>query len=316
MKSYLLLLFAIALITTISSSRASPFSHLFGSSDDNVRVIFLADFENSHDKLDFYSNPTQVVPIGLANGSQYHCHIPQRISTEASDENWRKHLAKLQDRPLPDHFSKKINAALSELCFTYPKDWWTYRLCWNKNVRQFHADTSGKVEMEFYLGKGPDMDMKDGATREFLYDVDPTDPTRARLISEWFNGTSCDVTKRDREMILYLKCPAAAKGSSSTSTSGNKQGNTFTTVESAGQLNPYLQAQFQVEERAGTCVYEAALTHEVFCMIPELRPREKPESLVRCISVGNKNDEENNHKSIEIRNFEEVSDKTSQLGDK
>lgn len=183
-------------------------------------------------------------------------------------------------------------------------------------MRQFHADGNGKVEMEFYLGKGPDMKLKDGATREFLYDVDPTDPTRARLITEWFNGTECDVTKRDREMILYLKCPAAAKSTStSTSTTAGGNGNKFTTVESNGQQNPYMQAQFQVEERAGTCVYEATLTHEVFCTVPELRPREKPESIVRCIGVVSNDENNKNIKTIDVGSFLEKSDDEANVVD-
>jgi hypothetical protein len=314
------LLFFSLLLLNFCAIDASPFSNLFGASaKDNVRVIFLAGFESKQEQDEFFNQQSSsLVSVGLANGTRYKCHIPQRVSTDASDENWRRHLIKLQNRPLPEHFARRIHSALAELCFTYPKDWWTYRLCWNKSVRQFHADGNGKVEAEFFLGQGPDMKLKDGAMRELLYDVDPMDPTRARLVTEWFNGTECDITKREREMILYLTCPttatSATTGSNKNGNGNNqqqqqpgRQGNGFTTVESGGNVNPYVHAQFLVEERAGTCVYEATLSHELFCSVPELRPRERPESIVRCVVDNDDNDEkqERTNPQIDIGNFEE-----------
>jgi hypothetical protein len=317
MKTIILVLFVAALILAFSSNLADAVfstASLFGTASDKVRVVFIADFEDEADKASFFSDPSRVVPLGLNNGSKYQCHIPERVSTEESDKIWRKHLLKLQNRPIPHHLAKKIDSALSELCFTYPDGWWSYKLCWGKSMRQFHEDTSGKVEAEFYIGKGPEMEIEDGATEELLYDVDPSNPTRARLVAEWFNGTVCDVTNRERHMILYLQCPSAAGGAGVGGNGNGKQKkpNHQTSVHSTGNAhaNLNMQAEMNVVE-TGSCEYEATLVHQAFCSVPELQSREKPESLVRCIEVSNTNNNNNNNINLAAISMGTASDEDS-----
>ena len=293
--------------STSSVSASFSVSNLFETSKDKVKVVFIAGFEDEEDKKDFYSDRSRIVPISLSNGTKYECHIPERITSDESDNLWRQHLKKLHNRPLPQHLYKKVNSALSELCFTYPDGWWSYKLCWRKHMRQFHADTSGKVEAEFFIGKGPLMGVEDGAVDELLYDIDPTNPTRARLVSEWFNGTVCDLTGKEREMVVYFVCPAGAGGSDAATTpGGGASTRKHTSVHSNGNMNHAIQADLEIVE-TGICMYQATLKHQAFCEVPELRSRSKPETIVRCTQDQNQRSEEEQRQYVEIGDFSSTS---------
>ena len=189
--------------------------------------------------------------------------------------------------------------------------WWSYKLCWRKHMRQFHADTSGKVEAEFFIGKGPLMGVEDGAVDELLYDIDPTNPTRARLVSEWFNGTVCDLTGKEREMVVYFVCPAGAGGSDAATTpGGGASTRKHTSVHSNGNMNHAIQADLEIVE-TGICMYQATLKHQAFCEVPELRSRSKPETIVRCTQDQNQRNEEEQQQ----RQYVEIGDFSSTSGE-
>lgn len=259
------LLFALV-VAAAAVAHASRFGK---ANDDNVKIVLLAD-RTSAERDGLFGDATRVVPIGLANGSRYECDIPPRSSTAESDQLWRAHLRKVRDHAVPAHLVDGINRALAELCFAQPAGWWTYELCWGRHLRQFHADANGNVEVEYFLGKGPALRVADGAVDELVYDVDLVSDMRARLVAEWFNGTVCDLTQRQRHMQLFLLCaPRAAGGASG---------------GGAPRASPQEHGELIVVEPS-SCEYQVTLKHAAFCAVPELRERERPEVVVSCVDV-------------------------------
>jgi hypothetical protein len=267
-----LLVLHLALVAPLASAS------LFGASrPDHVRVEVVAGADG------FPTDPAALVPLGLPNGSRYQCHVPERQATQESDSMWRRHVRKLQNRPLPAHLARGIHRQLADVCFTHPDGWWSYKLCWRRDMRQFHADATGRVEAEFFIGKGPDLAVDNGASDELLYDVDPVNPTRARLVTEWFNGTECDLTKRPRHMLLVLQCLDNVNAANAGATSGRAHVGSASGGRTTGGDDGTL-AQLNVVETA-SCAYQATLRHAAFCGVPELRAQPRQETVVRCVDV-------------------------------
>lgn len=277
--STLLVVICVSASVAASSSAAS---HLFSSgSNEHIKISFLSDLSSDDAaSAEFYSSPDKIVPMALPNGSRYHCRLPGRAASQEDDDRmWRRHLQRVRDHPLPEHQLARINAALRDQCFTQPAGWWTYKLCWGQGLRQFHADAAGKIETEYILGQGPLKEIDDGAEDELLFDIDAFDPTKARLLAEWFNGTECDLTKEQRQMQLLMYCSDGPKpsGASGNNNNNNKNVNPQDPTSSGNM-------ELSITEPL-SCQYSVTLKHPVFCGIPELKARRAPELIVECAEV-------------------------------
>lgn len=119
---------------------------------------------------------------------------------------------------LPLRLRKPLQAKMSRpsapLCSLKNVEWWTYEVCWESSVRQFHINTnSGQVEKEYFLGKGPSMRVVDGTDFDSL--VYKEHPTHGPYVtSVYYNGTECDLTGRQRQTEVRLFCADESGGDS------------------------------------------------------------------------------------------------------
>ncbi|KAJ6363305.1 hypothetical protein OIU78_003476 [Salix suchowensis] len=101
--------------------------------------------------------------------------------------------------------------ALKGLCFVRQEGWWSYELCYQQKLRQFHMeDEKEKVVQEFILGV-----YDEEATAAFnqnLSDISTLKDPRSKDASQRYhahqytNGTICDLTNEPRETEVRFVC--------------------------------------------------------------------------------------------------------------
>jgi protein OS-9 len=92
---------------------------------------------------------------------------------------------------------------MAGFCVQKHNGWWSYDVCWERHVRQFHAD-GGQLRTEYFLGKGPEYKLEKGATQALTYRVHST--AGPYVAAELLNGTVCDLTGKERVAELRLFC--------------------------------------------------------------------------------------------------------------
>ena len=111
-------------------------------------------------------------------GTRPHCcrcrHAPHLSSALASSSSFSVAVS-----------TNEVLYALNHTCVAMPAGWWTYEMCFGKQLRQFHAE--GTTSTQYILGKpGPD-----SATV-----VD--NMGSASLVMNYGDGTTCDLTGQPR----------------------------------------------------------------------------------------------------------------------
>lgn len=153
-------------------------------------------------------------PMRHPNGSMYLCYIPsvansgEWVGGEQGDQQ-RPSTGKVFPTPSYNELQKSLGPR--PLCAVKTAGWWTYEVCWERSVRQYHVDGAGQqatLSKEFYLGKGPHMKIEDGASFELSYHIHDT---RGPYVSAvYYNGTECDLTHQQRETEVRLYCSSSA----------------------------------------------------------------------------------------------------------
>jgi len=130
-----------------------------------------------------------VTSIMNSKGQRYTCFIPV------------DHLSEYSEDPVEDITDLDIAKLLKPLetgpCIVAIKDWWTYEVCYKREVKQYHLEgdvASGEVIM---LGTyNPDRINKD---------------QNKTFYSQWYDsGSKCDVTGKMRETEVRFVCYEAA----------------------------------------------------------------------------------------------------------
>ena len=127
--------------------------------------------------------------------------------------------------------SKNVSALamlepLNGVCLSRHEGWWSYEMCYQRHVRQFHlvtgTDAKGKptshIEGEYILGESKGATMKrsffpSNAASVDAHGMDDGAPgaTVASLEVEYTDGTPCDLTETPRRSTLQFVCGATDK---------------------------------------------------------------------------------------------------------
>lgn len=93
--------------------------------------------------------------------------------------------------------------SLNGQCGVHVSGWWTYEVCFSKEIRQFHKNADNSLD-EFNLGK---LRLNKENEPVLKYEVKDSLKFGRRVISQIFSqGTECDVTGKRRETEVIYKC--------------------------------------------------------------------------------------------------------------
>lgn len=196
----------------------------------------------SNDQLDLSPDEERLLmdadgwlPFRISNGSLYVCRMPrpgdpeleqiaeERFSPKKKSTDNEKDSS---DQPtsetseaklvvgqkLPSSIREELSRRMKGDCITKNLGWWTYEVCWEEHVRQYHSE-NGQTSSAHFLGHGPNKKLKFGSKYEdVIYRVDSV---RGPYLSALFkNGSKCDVTGEPRvtEIRLYCEEEAAKLG--------------------------------------------------------------------------------------------------------
>lgn len=96
----------------------------------------------------------------------------------------------------------KIMTLLKEQCLIYSKGWWTYELCFNQFLRQFHKNKDGSLD-EFHLGYYSSEQSKQSTGAMISHS---SKYGRKVITQEYTEGTECDLTGKKRHTTVTLLC--------------------------------------------------------------------------------------------------------------
>jgi len=132
---------------------------------------------------------TTAVVMVNKEGQRYRCSVP-RVEEKETEEGGREEemvdvralLQPLEDGP----------------CIFKTKDWWTYEICYNRHVRQYHVENDKAVGHVMVLGvHSKEQDSWEASNRTYQP-------------QHYVNGSNCDLTSRPRQTELRLVCNEAA----------------------------------------------------------------------------------------------------------
>lgn len=156
-------------------------------------------------------------------GQRFLCQIPRvdlgnRNQTENNEPNEaeeKKELARATDRGL------ELLREMEGRCMYYVSGWWSYSLCYKRQIKQFHALPSGSgipsyppledpTTHSFILGKFPrDIHVDDEPTQKKTTADTAELQTRGGsryLVQRLEGGTTCDLTGRSRKIEIQFHC--------------------------------------------------------------------------------------------------------------
>jgi len=123
-------------------------------------------------------------------GQKYRCSVPKMEEKEEDKEDGGQDAA-------PD--VKALLQPLEEAhCIFKTKDWWTYEICYNRQIKQYHVENDRPVGAVMVLGvHSPDLDNWEASNRTYQAQY-------------YVNGSNCDLTSRPRQTELRFVCNEAA----------------------------------------------------------------------------------------------------------
>jgi len=124
------------------------------------------------------------------NGQKYTCSLP-KTPDMVTDGN------KTEDEPELD-IEQLLSPLESAPCMFLTKDWWTYEVCYKRDIRQYHMEGDAPVGAVILLGThNPDQDRL----------VEPNKTYHP----QWYgNGSRCDLTGQMRQTEVRFVCNEGA----------------------------------------------------------------------------------------------------------
>mmetsp|Transcript_8162 Transcript_8162/g.13172 ORF Transcript_8162/g.13172 Transcript_8162/m.13172 type:complete len:388 (-) Transcript_8162:65-1228(-) len=104
----------------------------------------------------------------------------------------------------PEWQAKRLLSALTGQCISRPEGWWTYELCFERHLIQYHKEKDGRVT-QFLLGEfSPLENKKLEDTGELLArDKGTNQPTFQQIYN---GGTKCDLVNMHRSAKISFIC--------------------------------------------------------------------------------------------------------------
>ncbi|ORC91337.1 uncharacterized protein TM35_000063420 [Trypanosoma theileri] len=171
--------------------------------DTSYSIVF------SHERIPAeLPSSSQYYPMKLSNGSSYLCMIPD---TSPTKESLSTSSLEVHSR-VSSRTTAILHAALNDWCYHQREEWWSYQLCWNTRIVQFHQEvimmhgdgntplvSSAGNKNFFLLGMSPPAEAV-----ELRYGVDPSG--ERYIYTMYTNGHICDLTKMPRVTEVRLYC--------------------------------------------------------------------------------------------------------------
>lgn len=240
------------------------------------------------------------------NGTEYLCYIPgpedvanaeraEDAKATASTGGSRNQQQHRKPGLVSSDISNLILAKMAGHCATKTDGYWTYEVCWNAQVRQFHmtlqADPSAGAggaqvaiapQNENFLGKGPQHEIEGGAIREDL--TFGEHPVHGPYLStRFYNGTVCDLDGAERQTEILLFCLSEADSSNSNGGATTVRGNNNIFGDILPMQRTPQQKHLQVLEPK-SCQYQVMWWSKEAC-IPLLRPEQGVDVRVQCFEL-------------------------------
>ncbi|KAB5551871.1 PROTEIN OS-9 [Salix viminalis] len=148
------------------------------------------------------------------NGENYLCFLPKVEKAKSEMPHTQLNVSSMiveTEKRVKLKTPDELLEALKGLCFVRQEGWWSYELCYQQKLRQFHMeDEKEKVVQEFILGV-----YDEEATAAFnqnLSDISTLKDPRSKDASQRYhahqytNGTICDLTNEPRETEVRFVC--------------------------------------------------------------------------------------------------------------
>ena len=142
----------------------------------------------------------------------------QTDSNEPDEAEEKKELARATDRGL------ELLREMEGKCMYYVSGWWSYSLCYKRQIKQFHALPSGSgipsyppmedpTTHSFILGKFPRRNDDGDIDEEPMHKTTTTDVAELQtrggsryLVQRLEGGTTCDLTGKKRKIEIQFHC--------------------------------------------------------------------------------------------------------------
>ncbi|CAI0542635.1 unnamed protein product [Linum tenue] len=147
------------------------------------------------------------------NGRSYICYLPKIEKAKSEKPVNQVNITSMiveTERRLKLKTPDELLEVFKGKCLVRQEGWWTYELCHEQKLRQFHVEDE-KVVQEFVLGiydeeatAAFNQNLKDVST---LKDPRSKDASQSRYHAhQYTNGTLCDLTNQPRETEVRFVC--------------------------------------------------------------------------------------------------------------
>lgn len=151
-------------------------------------------------QTDQEGHTARTVTMTDTNGKRFQCHLPDGGEDEGMDS---------ADKPIDaSKAPSELLDTLGTSCFFRVEGWWTYELCYNKHVRQFHQEREA-VTSEFFLGHydaAATHAYQQRLGQDYLEEAGSTGAQQRFHVHIYTNGTECDLTRERRQTEVRFAC--------------------------------------------------------------------------------------------------------------
>lgn len=229
-------------------NQPQPMGQGFASQDEHIHRIMITDERGIKPPVlelyrIHYIRETSVCQYEIIICMESMCL--QRPETKDVNSNGGTNQSELSIPPIPSSYDLALFMGhVNNTCLFRQEDWWTYELCFNKGIRQYHSQLTAiqqpdgkiiqasEIHSEFSLGYPP-LETYDNLTalntmtiygstsqqqqsgRGYLLHRFGMPPPKMngkeqddgnRLLLEFVNGTACDIKDTMRESTVEISC--------------------------------------------------------------------------------------------------------------
>ncbi|KAL0044611.1 hypothetical protein WJX82_002694 [Trebouxia sp. C0006] len=142
------------------------------------------------------SGSGQHIKMTNSTGHAFDCLLPSPTGDAYLDTADNKGDTQQQELT-----SEQVLSTLNARCFYRLEDWWTYELCYEKHVRQFHREKevlSSEYSLGVYEGEPAETDTMQGSIGE---------ANSGRYVKQMYtHGDACDLTGQTRQTEVRYSC--------------------------------------------------------------------------------------------------------------
>ncbi|CAI0388758.1 unnamed protein product [Linum tenue] len=205
MRSLWLLLVVCAVSSCVLADQILP-AHVGGSFSRSSREPKYK-MEFHPEEAPFHPDEDQeFVVMPDTNGRSYVCYLPKIEKAKSGKPINQVNISSMiveTEKRLKLKTPDELLEVFKGKCLVRQEGWWTYELCHEQKLRQFHVEDEKQVVQEFVLGV-----YDEEATAAFnqnLKDVSTLKDPRYHA-HQYTNGTLCDLTNQPRETEVRFVC--------------------------------------------------------------------------------------------------------------